>query len=136
MLKKLRKTDQSPSTVLIRLMVGVIFLLDGLQNLAFPLLYASEKLEKIGIQAAEYHDFILGGVEIAFSLLIIFGLYTRLAAISLIMIICFVIVTTKFPRFNEEGIWEGLEANRNEYAIFLGCVFLFIKGGGKWSLDR
>lgn len=136
MTSKIRKTDQSATTIIIRLMVGIIFLSEGLQKLIFPAIRGSGRFEKIGLPEAEYLGFFVGGVEVACGLFVILGLYIRVAAIPLIIIMCVAIVTTKVPVFESYGIWEGLHAIRTDFAMLLGSLFLFIKGGGKWSLDR
>ncbi len=117
-------------------MVGAVFLSEGLQKLIFPALRGSGRFEKIGLPYAEFLGFFVGGVEIACSLFVIWGLYTRLAAIPLILIMCMAIISTKLPIFQLEGIWEGLHASRTDYAMLMGSIFLLIRGGGKSSLDR
>ncbi|MGI8599456.1 MAG: DoxX family protein, partial [Chitinophagaceae bacterium] len=123
-------------TIIIRFMVGFIFLSEGLQKLIFPALRGSGRFEKIGLPEAESLGFFVGGVEIACALFIIIGLYTRLAAIPLMIIMIVAIYVTKLPVFQNQGIWEGFHASRTDFAMLLGSLFLFIRGGGKWSLDR
>jgi uncharacterized membrane protein YphA (DoxX/SURF4 family) len=101
-----------------------------------PALRGSGRFEKLGLPEAEYLGFIVGGIEVACGLFIIIGLYTRIAAIPLIIIMCVAFITTKLTIFQMQGIWEGLHASRTDYAMFMGSLFLLIRGGGKWSLDR
>jgi len=117
-------------------MVGVVFLSEGIQKLLFPDLRGSGRFEEIGLPQAEFLGFFVGGVEMACGLFVILGLYTRLAAIPLIIIMCMAIFTTKVPVFQNEGMWVGLHESRTDYSMLLGSLFLLIRGGGKWSLDR
>lgn len=117
-------------------MVGIVFLSEGLQKLVLPELRGSGRFEEIGLPVPEYLGFLVGGIEVACGLFIVLGLYTRLAAIPLIIIMCVAIFTTKVAVFQNQGLWEGLHASRTDYAMLLGSIYLLIKGGGKWSMDR
>lgn len=66
---------------------------------------------------------------------ILIGLLTRLAAIALFVIILVAKATTKARLFASEGFWSMMHGSRTDWAMFLGSIFLFIKGGGKWSMD-
>lgn len=136
MFRRLRKTDHSSTTIIIRMMVGVIFLSEGIQKLIYPALRGSGRFEKIGLPEAEIMGFFVGGVELACGLFVIVGLYTRIAAIVLMIIMLMAITITKIPLFQNEGFWEGMHQIRTDLAMLLGTFFLLIRGGGKWSLDR
>jgi uncharacterized membrane protein YphA (DoxX/SURF4 family) len=78
----------------------------------------------------------VGVVEIAFGLLLILGLMTRLAPIPLIIDISVAIATTKLPMLFEKGFWAAAHEARTDFSMLLGLVFLLIVGAGPWSLDR
>jgi uncharacterized membrane protein YphA (DoxX/SURF4 family) len=67
---------------------------------------------------------------------VLIGLFTRLAAFPLIIIMLVAIITTKATVLANEGFWEMLHGSRTDWAMLLGSIFLLIKGGGKWSLDN
>lgn len=136
MFRRIRKTDHSSTTIIIRIMVGTIFLSEGIQKLLYPALRGSGRFEDIGLPAAEALGFFVGGVEIACGLFVLFGLYTRIAAMFLIIIMVIAISTTKVPIFQSAGFWEGMHEIRTDLTMLLGSIFLLIRGGGKWSLDR
>lgn len=48
-IQKIIPTDQSKTTIFIRIMVGAVFLSEGLQKFLFPALRGEERFEKIGI---------------------------------------------------------------------------------------
>ncbi|HKJ67474.1 MAG TPA: DoxX family protein [bacterium] len=136
MWRKILHTDAERATILIRLMVGAVFLSEGYQKFLFPFLRGVGRFERIGIPAPEFFGYFVAGFEVACGLLILFGLFTRLASIPLITIMIVAIYSTKLPVLIDQGIWHMLHDGRTDYAMFLGSIFLLLKGGGRWSLDR
>lgn len=129
------RTDAQKSTLLIRLMVGVVFLSEGIQKFLFPNKLGSGRMEKIGISFPEVSGYLVGGLEIICGTLVLIGLMIRLAVSPLIIIMIVAMVSTKYPILINEGFWPMMHAGRTDWCMFLGCVYLFIKGGGKWSVD-
>ena len=136
MLQKITRTDTSRTTLLIRLMVGTIFLSEGIQKFLFADEQGSGRFAKIGLPNTEFLGPFVGSFEIICGSLILIGLLTRLAAIPLITIMIIAIVSTKVPLLADNGFWSMLHDSRTDWAMLLGSIFLLIKGGGKWSLDR
>ena len=136
MVKKLFHTDNSASTILIRLMVGVVFLSEGIQKFLFSEQAGAGRFEKIGLPSPEFLGAFVGTFEIICGTLILLGFLTRIASIPLILIMLTAIITTKFPILMKDGIWDMLHDSRTDWSMLLGNVFLLIKGGGKWSLDK
>lgn len=46
------------------------------------------------------------------------------------------IVTTKAAVLANDGFWEMMHGSRTDWAMLTGNIFLMIKGGGQWSIDR
>jgi len=46
------------------------------------------------------------------------------------------ISVTKVQLLEDKGFWGMLHDSRTDWAMLLGCIFLFITGAGKWSVDR
>lgn len=136
MLKQFLKTDSSWSTLILRLMVGVVFLSEGLQKFLFPATRGAGRFESIGLPSPEFLANFVGVFEILCGVLILLGLLTRFAAIPLIIIMLFALGTTKLEILAQEGFWQMLHAARTDYAMLLGSIFLLVMGGGRWSLDR
>lgn len=136
MLKKVIHTDQSKTTILIRLMVGLVFLSEGIQKFLFPAIRGAGRFEKIGLPYPEFLGSFVGFFEILCGALILFGLFTRLASIPLIIIMLVAIVTTKAEVLANKGFWELLHGSRTDWSMLLGSFFLLIKGGGLWSIDN
>ena len=136
MLSKLIHTDYSKTTILIRLMVGAVFLSEGIQKFLFADTLGAGRFEKIGLPSPEFLGSFVGSFEIVCGLLILIGLLTRLASIPLIIIMLVAIVTTKSEVLGEKGFWEMMHGSRTDWSMLLGSIFLLIKGGGFWSADK
>jgi putative oxidoreductase len=136
MLKQVMTTDTSRTTVLIRLIVGAVFLSEGIQKFLFPDIRGAGRFEKIGLPAPEFLGDFVGSFEITCGALILAGLLTRLAAIPTLIIMLVAIATTKSAVYLEKGFWELLHGSRTDWSMLLGSLFLIIRGGGRWSLDH
>jgi putative oxidoreductase len=136
MLKQVMTTDASRTTILIRLIVGAVFLSEGIQKFLFPDIRGAGRFEKIGLPAPELLGDFVGAVEITCGALILAGLLTRLAAIPTLIIMLVAFATTKSAVYLEKGFWELLHGSRTDWSMLLGSLFLIIRGGGRWSLDH
>src|SRR5690606_23215469 len=118
------------------IMVGAVFLSEGIQKFLFPAVRGRGRFETIGLPAPEFLGAFVGAFEILCGILILIGLFTRLASIPILIIMLVAIASTKFTILTDEGLWEMLHDARTDWAMLLGGIFLFIRGGGLWSLDR
>jgi putative oxidoreductase len=135
-MKSILKTDNQKTTVLIRLMVGAVFLSEGIQKFLFAEKLGSGRFEKIGLPSPEVLGPFVGSIEIICGTLILLGLITRLAAIPLIVIMLTAMATTKTQVFANEGFWAMMHGSRTDWSMLLGNIFLLIRGGGRWSVDE
>lgn len=146
--QRLLHTDRDKTTILIRLLVGSIFLTEGIQKFLYAELRGAGRFERIGIPFPEFSGFMVGGFEVACALLILAGFLTRFAVIPLIIIMLTALFTTKLPILLGTGFWgfslrdldhygflSMMHESRNDLAMLIGCIFLYIKGGGLWSVD-
>jgi uncharacterized membrane protein YphA (DoxX/SURF4 family) len=117
-------------------MVGAVFLSEGIQKFLFPDTLGAGRFAKIGLPAPEFLGNFVGCFEILCGILILAGLFTRLASIPLIIIMLVAIATTKADVLAKEGFWEMMHGSRTDWAMLLGAIFLLIEGGGLWSLDK
>ena len=136
MLKRIVQTDHSKTTIIIRLMFGLVFLSEGIQKFLFPALRGSGRFEKIGLPSPEFLGTFVGSFEIICGALILLGLFTRLAAIPTLIIMLVAIATTKSEVLANDGFWAMMHGSRTDWAMLLGSLFLIIKGSGKWSVDE
>ncbi|GAA3783924.1 DoxX family protein [Corallibacter vietnamensis] len=136
MFQKIISSDHSKTTIIIRLMVGTVFLSEGIQKFLFPAIRGAGRFEKIGLPSPEFLGAFVGTFEIICGLLILLGLLTRLASILTFIIMLVAITTTKSDILINEGFWSMMHGSRTDWAMFLGSLFLIIKGGGKYSVDK
>ncbi|HPF12596.1 MAG TPA: DoxX family protein [Flavobacteriaceae bacterium] len=135
MLQRIFATDNSKTTIIIRLMVGVVFLSEGIQKFLFPVIRGTGRFEKIGLPAPEFLGSFVGTFEILCGTLVLLGLLTRVASVPTLIIMLVAIATTKSEILANDGFWMMMHGSRTDWAMLLGSLFLFVKGGGHWSLD-
>jgi uncharacterized membrane protein YphA (DoxX/SURF4 family) len=112
-----------------------VFLLEGIKKFLFVEQWGAGRFARIGIPAPHVMAQFVGVVEIVGGLLLLAGLWTRLAAIPLIIDISVAIWTTKIPILLKSGFWPMEAEARTDYSMLLGLIFLLIGGAGPWSLD-
>jgi uncharacterized membrane protein YphA (DoxX/SURF4 family) len=124
-----------PSLILIRLVVGAVFLSEGIQKFLFPNELGVGRFMKIGIPMPEIMAPFVGVVEIVCGAMILAGLLTRVVAIPLIIDMCVAIASTKIPILMGKGFWAMAHETRTDYSMLLSSIFLLIAGAGRWSID-
>ncbi|PKW18285.1 DoxX family protein [Saccharopolyspora spinosa] len=133
---RLLSTDAPAATILIRLVVGGIFLSEGIQKFLFPAKLGPGRFAKeTPLPAPEFFAYLDGVFEIGCGVLLILGLLTRLAAIPMIINMLGAEILTKFPLLAHGGVWTYMHEARPELSQLFGSVFLLIVGAGAWSLD-
>lgn len=120
---------------MVRLLVAGVFLSEGIQKFLYPEALGVGRFVKIGIPAPGAMAPFVGVVEIGCGLLLILGLFTRLAAVPLVIDMLVAIGSTKLPILLKSGFWTMAHEARIDYAMLLGSVFLFWVGAGRFSLD-
>ena len=145
---KLRSTSAPSATVLVRLLVGGVFLLEGLKKFLFVEQWGAGRFAHIGIPWRQVMAPFDGAFEVACGVLLLVGLLTRLAAVPLLIDITVAIVSTKIPVLLGHGIWKFtlmklprygflsmIHEARTDLSMLLGLIFLLVVGPGRWSLD-
>ena len=133
---EITRTRAPAAVLLIRLMVGAVFLSEGIQKFLFPSTLGVGRFTTIGIPAPHVTAPFVGAVEIACGLPLILGWLTRLAAVPLLIDILVAIATTKIPILLKSGFWAAAHEARTDYCMLLGLAFLLIVGAGPWSADE
>lgn len=121
--------------MLIRLIVGGVFLSEGIQKFIFPDALGVGRFIRIGIPSPEILAPFVGVVEIVGGVLFLIGLFTRPAAIALMIDMIVAISTTKIPILLDKGFWAMAHETRTDWSMLLGSFALLIIGAGKWSVD-
>ena len=143
-------TSRAPAaTLLIRIMVGAVFVSEGIQKFLYPAAVGAGRFAKIGIPSPEVMGPLVGVIEITCGALVLLGLLTRLAAFPLICVMFVAIVSTKIPillgegfwgfelrKLSEYGFWSMAHEARTDFAMLLGSTFLVLVGAGPRSIDH
>src|SRR5690242_13601226 len=103
--QKYLDTSAARSVILVRIVVGAVFLSEGIQKFLYPGDLGVGRFVKIGIPAPQIMAPFVGVIEILCGVLILIGLLTRLAAIPLIIDMLVAISTTKIPILMKSGFW-------------------------------
>jgi len=147
-IRRLIVTNAPRSVFLIRFVVGVVFLSEGIQKFLYPAENGVGRFARIGIPAPDVMAPFVGVVEIVCGTLILIGFLTRLATISLIVNMLVALLSTKVPillghgfwgfslrNLPYYGFWGMLHEARTDLAMLCGSIFLLIVGAGLWSID-
>lgn len=129
------KTVSDHRSILPRLIVGLVFLSEGIQKFLFPELVGAGRFEKIGFANPEFLSAFVASFEIVCGILMLIGFSVRLAAIPLLIIMITAITTTKIPILIEKGFWQMAHDSRTDFAMTLLIIFLIIYGAGNLSVD-
>ncbi len=138
-------TGQS-TILLIRLMAGGVFFMEGI----LKFVYVNQgvgRFTKLGFPFPEMTAHFVATAEIIGGLLLLFGLFTRIAAFYFIIQMIVAVFSTKIdlylgtsplplpPAPPKIGFWAVEHEIRSDYAQILTCLFLLIEGAGRRSLD-
>jgi putative oxidoreductase len=129
------KTVDDYRSILPRLIVGLVFLSEGIQKFLFPELVGVGRFEKIGFANPEFLAPFVASFEIVCGILVLIGLAIRVSVIPLLIIMITAITTTKIPVLLEKGLWQMAHDSRTDFAMTMLIIFLLIYGAGKLSID-
>lgn len=147
-LKDLFATTAPRATILIRTLVGSVFLVEGVQKFLYPAALGAGRFAKIGIPAPETMAPFVATIETIGGMLLILGLLTRPVALVLAINISVAIISTKLPillghdvgpfhvsKLERYGFWSMAHEARTDWSMLLGAIFLLFVGAGRWSID-
>jgi uncharacterized membrane protein YphA (DoxX/SURF4 family) len=146
--RRIFATTAPAEVILIRLVVGCVFLSEGIQKFLFPAAMAAGRFAKIGIPWPNVMGPFVGTVELVGGILVLSGLLTRVASLLLVCDMVVAITSTKLPMLlghgllgfadpavDKRGFWVMAHESRVDFAMLLGALFLLLEGAGRWSLD-
>jgi putative oxidoreductase len=147
--RKLVATDAPAAVILVRLLVGAVFLGEGVLKFLLSRELGPGRFAHIGIPSPTFMANFVGVVEIVCGVLVILGLLTRPAALVLLINISVAILSTKVPillshgfwgfslaKLPHYGFWGAFHEARTDLCMWLGSLFLIIVGAGTLSLDH
>jgi len=128
--------------ILIRVMVGLVFVLEGILKFVRPEELGVGRFDAISLPWPHYLAPLVGGVEIGGGLLILLNFYAGDAALALLIVILTAIVTTKFPvllgrplgpfpleKLKEYGWLSFFHQARTDFCMVFGLVAIIIDCG-------
>jgi len=122
--------------LLLRLLVGWVFLSEGIQKFLFPAALGAGRFAKIGIPYPRFTGPFVGVVEIVCGAMLILGIATMYAVVPLLFDIGVAIATTKWPMVGKQGFWAAMHEGRTDFCMVLGLIAIACLGAGSWSFDR
>jgi uncharacterized membrane protein YphA (DoxX/SURF4 family) len=102
----------------------------------------------MGFEKAEIMAHFWRSLKLVAAIIIFLGLFTHVGVFTTLIIMMMAIITkipitfrgpfrSIVPRdLNTYGFWSMANEMRTDFAMWLGSMFLIIKGAGRWSLDR
>jgi putative oxidoreductase len=132
---KILKTGDDNKILIIRIIVGLVFISEGIQKLVIVTAFGPAFFKDIGFSHPLFWTYFTGAFEISCGILVLFGLLARLASIPLLIIMITAFITTKLPLLAFKGIWTFLHEYSIDFSLTLQLILLIIFGSGGWSVD-
>lgn len=128
--------------ILVRTVVGLVFLTEGILKFALPAELGSGRFVHLGFPLPNLLAPFVAVVEIAAGAALLLGLYAGDAAVLLLIVIIVAIVTTKIPillghplgqfqppKLAHYGVLSFLHEARTDLCMLFGCAAVLIDAG-------
>ncbi len=128
--------------ILIRVIVGLVFLTEGILKFTEPHDLGAGRFAHIGLPLPHVLAPLVGGVEVVAGAAMVLGLYAGDAALLLLAVIVTALVTTKVPillgrplgpfapaKLNRYGVLSFLHESRTDLAMLFGLLATLIDRG-------
>jgi putative oxidoreductase len=112
-----RANRAAKAVLLIRILVGWVFLSEGIQKFLYPDSLGVGRFVKIGIPWPQVMAPFVGVVEIVCGALLLIGLVTRLTSIPLLIDIFVALYSTKIVTLAKNGLWSTLHEARTDVSM-------------------
>ena len=133
--------------ILVRVIVGVVFLTEGILKFLRPSELGVKRFAHIGLPYPHLLAPVVGAVEIAGGAALIFNFFAGDAALLLLMVILTAIFTTKVPvltghhlgpfgppKLDRYGILTFIHEARTDLAMLFGLIAILLDSGMRISL--
>jgi putative oxidoreductase len=128
--------------IMIRVIVGLVFLTEGILKFAQPGELGPGRFAHIGLPWPTVLAPFVGVVEILSGAALILGIYAGDAALLLLVVILTAICTTKIPilldrpfghfeppRLSHYGVLSFLHESRTDLCMLVGCIAILLDSG-------
>lgn len=132
--------------ILIRIVVGLVFLTEGILKFVLPGELGGGRFAHIGLPFPQVLAPLVATVEIVAGSAMMLGLYAGDAAILLLIVIITAILTTKIPvllghrlgrfdppKLGHYGLLSFLHESRTDLCMLFGCLAVLIDSGLKFG---
>jgi len=134
---------------LIRLVVGLVFLTEGILKFVLPDELGAGRFWHIGLPFPHLLAPFVGGVEIVAGTAVMLNLYAGDAAVLLLAVILTALVTTKVPillghslgpfvpaKLSHYGVLSFLHESRTDLCMLFGCTAILLDSGLHFGRKR
>jgi len=135
--------------ILIRVIVGLVFLTEGILKFLHPGELGSGRFAHIGLPLPYITAPLVGAIEIAAGAAVILNLYSGDAAILLLLVIITALITTKIPillgrhlgpfappKLEHYGLLSFLHEARTDLSMLFGLVAILLDSGVRMGRRR
>jgi putative oxidoreductase len=135
--------------ILIRVIVGVVFLTEGILKFVYPGELGAGRFAHIGVPLPHVLAPFVGAVEIAAGAALILNLYAGDAALLLLVVILTAILTTKVPillghrlgvfappKLEHYGVLSFIHEARTDLSMLFGLIAILLDSGIKLGMKR
>lgn len=130
------------SMILIRVMAGLVFLLEGSLKFIRPEESGAERFAALGLPYPHYLGLLVGGMEIGGGAAILMNFYAGDAALALLVVVVTALFANKFPillgrplgpfpleKLKEYGWLSFFHQARADFCMIFGLVAILIDSG-------
>ena len=135
-IKRIVNTDDDNKIIILRLIVGLIFISEGIQKFLFLEVLGPGLFRNIGFSHAYFWAYFTGAFEIVCGIFVLFGFLTRIMSVPLLIVMITAFISTKLPVLHYKGFWTFAHDYTTDFSMTLLLILLIIYGGGKRSVDR
>jgi putative oxidoreductase len=135
--------------ILIRVIVGVVFLTEGILKFVYSSELGAGRFAHIGLPFPHVLSPLVGAVEIAAGAALILNLYAGDAALLLLLVILTAILTTKVPillghrlgvfappKLEHYGVLSFIHEARTDLSMLFGLIAILLDSGMKLGMKR
>lgn len=128
--------------ILIRIVVGLVFLTEGILKFAQPSELGAGRFAHIGLPWPHVLAPFVGAIEILAGAALVIGIYAGDAALLLLIVILTALCTTKIPillgrpfgrfeppRLGHYGVLSFLHESRTDLCMLAGCIAILLDSG-------
>ena len=135
-MKDIRKTTPDKMISIVRLMLGIVFIMTGIMKLTladYSTAWAIQ-LTEANIPFFKFNYWFVPVFEVLLGLILLIGYYSRIAALTVLPVM-FVATYVHLTVDNPAAFPSQPQEPYAPIVIIILSIFILIKGAGEWSMD-